>query len=157
MLNKVRTLVILVGVFTASDISGHVVEPGCNSEDKICRFFLTIDYTYTMIYPASERLWIPVTAEADGLRFKSAENCSRGGPLLSDEGRTWLRQHTFRAWYVYTHTHAYIYIYIYIYIWSKVNIWNVNCARATSFIFDTRTGVLGKVYISNRRYYMVIY
>ena len=29
--------------------------------------------------------------------------------------------------------------------WSKVNIWNVNCARATTFIFDTRTGVLVKV------------
>ena len=27
----------------------------------------------------------------------------------------------------------------------KVNIWNVNGARATLFIFDTRTGVLGKV------------
>ena len=33
----------------------------------------------------------------------------------------------------------------YRYCWSKVNIWNVNCARATAFIFDTRTGVLGKV------------
>ena len=31
------------------------------------------------------------------------------------------------------------------YFWSKVNIWNVNCARATAFIFDTRTDVLGKV------------
>ena len=28
---------------------------------------------------------------------------------------------------------------------SKVNIWYVNCARATAFIFDTRTGVLVKV------------
>ena len=28
---------------------------------------------------------------------------------------------------------------------NKVNIWNVNCARATAFIFDTRTGVLVKV------------
>ena len=28
---------------------------------------------------------------------------------------------------------------------SKANIWNVNCARATAFIFDTRTGVLVKV------------
>ena len=27
------------------------------------------------------------------------------------------------------------------YLWSKVNIWNINCARATAFIFDTRTGV----------------
>ena len=24
------------------------------------------------------------------------------------------------------------------YLWSKANIWNVNCARTTSFIFDTR-------------------
>ena len=29
--------------------------------------------------------------------------------------------------------------------WSKPNMWNVNCARATAFIFDTRTGVLEKV------------
>ena len=28
---------------------------------------------------------------------------------------------------------------------SKVNIWNFYCARATAFIFDTRTSVLGKV------------
>ena len=28
---------------------------------------------------------------------------------------------------------------------SKVNTWNVNCVRATAFIFDTRTVVLGKV------------
>ena len=28
---------------------------------------------------------------------------------------------------------------------SKANIWNVNCARATTFIFDTQTGVLVKV------------
>ena len=31
------------------------------------------------------------------------------------------------------------------YFLSKVNIWNVNCARATAFIFDTRMGVLAKV------------
>ena len=31
------------------------------------------------------------------------------------------------------------------YFWSKVNIWYVNCARATSVIFDTRTGVIVKV------------
>ena len=24
------------------------------------------------------------------------------------------------------------------YLWSKVNIWNINCARATAFIFDTQ-------------------
>ena len=28
---------------------------------------------------------------------------------------------------------------------SKVNIWNVNCARAAAFIFDPRTDVLVKV------------
>ena len=33
----------------------------------------------------------------------------------------------------------------YRYFWSKITIWNVNCARATAFIFDTRTGVLVKV------------
>ena len=33
----------------------------------------------------------------------------------------------------------------YRYFWSKVNIWNVNCVRATAFIFDTRTVVLVKV------------
>ena len=30
----------------------------------------------------------------------------------------------------------------YRYFWSKVNIWNVNCARATTFIFNTWTGVV---------------
>ena len=29
---------------------------------------------------------------------------------------------------------------------SKVNIWNVNCARATAFIFDTRTGDLFDIF-----------
>ena len=33
-------------------------------------------------------------------------------------------------------------LWLYRYFWSKVNIWNVNCARATAFIFDTRMGVL---------------
>ena len=33
----------------------------------------------------------------------------------------------------------------YRYFWSKVNIWNVNCARVTAFSFDTRTGFLVKV------------
>ena len=32
---------------------------------------------------------------------------------------------------------------IYIY-WSKANIWNINYARATAYIFDTRTDVLVK-------------
>ena len=31
------------------------------------------------------------------------------------------------------------------YFWSKVDIWNVNCALATALIFDTRTDVLVKV------------
>ena len=31
------------------------------------------------------------------------------------------------------------------YFWSKVNVWTVNCAWATAFIFDTRTDVLVKV------------
>ena len=34
---------------------------------------------------------------------------------------------------------------MYIYFLSRDNIWNFNCARATAFIFDTRTGVLVKV------------
>ena len=33
-------------------------------------------------------------------------------------------------------------LWLYRYFWCKVNIWNVNCARATAFIFDTRMGVL---------------
>ena len=32
-----------------------------------------------------------------------------------------------------------------VYIWNKVNIWNVNCVRATAFIFDTQTDVLEQV------------
>ena len=34
---------------------------------------------------------------------------------------------------------------LYKYFWSKVNIWTVNCAQATTFVFDTRTDVLVKV------------
>ena len=33
----------------------------------------------------------------------------------------------------------------YRYFLSKVSIWNINCARGTAFIFDTRTGVLVKI------------
>ena len=40
---------------------------------------------------------------------------------------------------------SYIAVVLTLSIWSKINIWNVNCARATTFIFDTRTGVLVKV------------
>ena len=35
--------------------------------------------------------------------------------------------------------------YICIYIWSRVNIWNVDCARETAFIFDRGTDVLVKL------------
>ena len=42
--------------------------------------------------------------------------------------------------YVFEH-----WLWRYRYFCSKVNIWYVNCARATAFIFDTRTGVLVKV------------
>ena len=42
-------------------------------------------------------------------------------------------------------SHVEYWLWWYRYFWSKVKIWNVNCARAIAFIFDTRTGVLGKV------------
>ena len=38
-----------------------------------------------------------------------------------------------------------------IYFSGKINTWNVNCVRATTFIFDTGTVVLGKVSKSLRR------
>ena len=38
------------------------------------------------------------------------------------------------------------YVYVSYVFWSEVNIWNINCARATAFIFDTRTDVLVKVW-----------
>ena len=50
--------------------------------------------------------------------------------------------------------------YIYIYIWSKVNISNVNCAWAKTFIFDTPTGVLVKVskFLRQKMYiYTILY
>ena len=43
---------------------------------------------------------------------------------------------------VYIYIYICIYMYVYIY---KVNIWNVNCAQASAFIFDSRTDVLRKV------------
>ena len=38
---------------------------------------------------------------------------------------------------VYIYIYMYIYMYIYVYIVCKVNIRNVNCARDTTFIFDS--------------------
>ena len=38
-----------------------------------------------------------------------------------------------------------LWLWWYRYFWSKVKIWNVNCARVTALIFDTRMGVLVKV------------
>ena len=49
-----------------------------------------------------------------------------------------------RAIHLLSHVFEY-WLWRYRYFLSKVNIWNVNCARATAFIFDTRTGVLVKV------------
>ena len=53
--------------------------------------------------------------------------------LLSYQGQTFAVP-CFEHW-LWWHRH----------FWSKVNIWNVNCAQATAFIFDTWTGVLVKV------------
>ena len=47
---------------------------------------------------------------------------------------THLLSHVFEYW-----------LWRYRYFWSKVDIWNVNCARATAFIFDTLTDVVVKV------------
>ena len=44
--------------------------------------------------------------------------------------------------YVFEH---WLWLWWYRYFWSKVNVWNVNWARATAFIFDTRTSVPVKV------------
>ena len=49
-----------------------------------------------------------------------------------------------RARHLLSHVSEY-WLWRYRYSWSKVNIWNANCTRATAFIFDTRTGVLVKV------------
>ena len=49
-----------------------------------------------------------------------------------------------RARHLLSHVFEY-WLWQYRYFWSKVNSWNVRCVRATAFIFDTRTVVLGKV------------
>ena len=49
-----------------------------------------------------------------------------------------------RARHLLSHVVEY-WLWRYRYFLSEVNIWNVNCARATAFIFDKGTGVLGKV------------
>ena len=51
---------------------------------------------------------------------------------------------TIRARHFLSHVFEH-WLWRYSYFWSKVNIWYVNCARATAFIFDTRTGALVKV------------
>ena len=55
-----------------------------------------------------------------------------------------------RARHLLTHVFEY-WLWRYRYFWSKVYIWNVNCARATAFIFDTRTGVFVKVYFFRQK------
>ena len=54
-----------------------------------------------------------------------------------------------RARHLLSHVVEY-WLWRYRYFWSKDNIWNVNCARVTTFI-DTGTGVLGKVSKSLRQ------
>ena len=49
-----------------------------------------------------------------------------------------------RAKHLLSHIFEY-WLWRYRYIWSKVKTWNVNCARASAFIFDTRTDALVKV------------
>ena len=49
-----------------------------------------------------------------------------------------------RARHLLSHVFEY-WLWQYRYYISKVNIWNVNCARTTAFIFDTWTDVLVKV------------
>ena len=51
---------------------------------------------------------------------------------------------TIRTRHLLSHVFEY-WLWWFRYFWSKVNIWNVNCARATAFIFETRTSVLVKV------------
>ena len=49
-----------------------------------------------------------------------------------------------RARHLLSHVFGY-WLWEYWYFLSKVNIWNVDCARATAFIPDTRTDVLSEV------------
>ena len=49
-----------------------------------------------------------------------------------------------RARHLLSHVLGY-WLWWYRYFWSKVNIWNVNCARATASIFDSRADILVKV------------
>ena len=46
--------------------------------------------------------------------------------------------------YVNPQHHAYLYMYIYLHV-CNINIWNVNYAQTTAFIFDSGIGVLEKV------------
>ena len=76
------------------------------------------------------------------------ENMSTSGELEPPTFRFMLNALTtwaFRARHLLSHVFEYR-IWWYNHFWSEFNIWDFNYARVTSFIFDSRTNVLEKVW-----------
>ena len=80
-----------------------------------------------------QSFWARECLDLRGTRTPNLRIHAECSNLLSYQGQTFAAA-CFEHW-----------LWWYRYFLSKVNIWNVNCARATAFIFDTRAGVLVKV------------
>ena len=80
-----------------------------------------------------QRFWDRKCLDLRRTRTPNLRNHAECSNLLSYKGQAFAAQ-CFWRWFWRNR-----------YFWSKTNIWNVNCAPATAFIFDTRTGVLVKV------------
>ena len=80
-----------------------------------------------------QRFWDRKWLDLGGTRTLNLRIHAECSNLLSYQGHTFAVP-CFEHW-----------LWRYRYFRSNVNIWNVNCARATAFLFDTRTGFLVKV------------
>ena len=89
--------------------------------------------TRTGVLVKVSKFWDRKCLDLRGTRTPNLRIHAECFSLLSYQGQTFAVQ-CFEHW-----------LWRYRYFWSKVNIWYIDCVRATAFIFDTRTGVLVKV------------
>ena len=122
----------------------------CQSALVLLRYFFKVKLTFEMLTVRGQlHSFFDTRTGVLGKvsRFFETENVSTWGGL---EHPTFgfmpnaLTYWAIRARHLLPHVVEYR-LWWYRYFWSKINIWNVNCARATAFIFDTRMVVLGKV------------
>ena len=111
-------------------------------KDYICMLYIYI-CIYRAIFLSQVNIWYDNCArETDIL-----ENVSTWGglePPASGSMPNALTCWAIRARHLLSHVFEH-WLWWYRYFWSKVNIWCVNCARETAFIFVTWTGILVNV------------